>query len=76
MTKVWAIYNSPAGAPAPLTVLEWDAEPGAAARHGEPVFAASLELARDAIPKGLERRDPIEHKGEAKDLVETWEPAA
>lgn len=75
MTKVFAIYNSPAGAPAPLTVLEWDAEPGAAARHGEPVFAASLELARETLPKGLERSDPVAHAAEARDLIETWEAA-
>ena len=71
--KSWAVYSAPAGAPAPLMVVEWNDAPGMKPIHGEPVFAATLELARAAVPAGLTRHAPTKAKGEPKTLIETWE---
>lgn len=75
MTKVWAIYNSPAGAPAPFYVMCWEGSPGVKATHGAPVFASSLERARAIPPGGLIRHDPSTARAEDPDMLETWESA-
>ncbi len=69
---IFAIYNAPSGAPAPFMVCAWIASPGAAARHNPPVYAASLEQAREVVPKGLTRSEPVNHESEARNLIETW----
>lgn len=72
----WAIYRAPAGSPAPIMVVRWDDAPGTKPKQGEPIFAASVELARATVPPGMVRFDPSKAKGEPKTLIETWEPAA
>jgi hypothetical protein len=73
MTRLWAIYRAPEGAPAPYMVAAWDTEPGGKPSRSEPVFAASLEQAREVVPAGLERSDPSTSTAEARRLIETWE---
>lgn len=71
----WAIYAAPSGAPAPFLVCAWLAAPGQQARHSPPVYAASLEQAREVVPKGLTRSEPVHHESEALNLIETWRAA-
>lgn len=69
----WAVYWAPAGSPAAFLVQRWEGEPGARPRSDAPVFAATLDLARDVVPKGLERHAPAGNAQESPLLIETWE---
>jgi hypothetical protein len=69
----WAIYWSPAGSPAAFLVQRWEGEPGKRPRSEPPTFAATLALAREVVPKGLERHPPSGNDQESPLLIETWE---
>jgi hypothetical protein len=74
-TRVWAIYRAPFGAPAPYLAQPWDFEAGSVPVGGERIYAASVEQARESFPRdGLEPHGPRDVPGEAKGLIETWEP--
>ena len=75
MTRIWAIYRAPHGAPAAFLVQAWDLDPGKRPIGGPLTNAATLELARETFPRaGLEAHAPRPVPGEPKNLVETWEP--
>jgi hypothetical protein len=75
MTRIFAIYRSPFGAPAPFLVQWWEYEAGKVPAGGEKTYAASLEQARESFPRdGLEVHPPRPVPSEAKGLIETWEP--
>ena len=72
---IWSIYTAPEGSPAPFVALPWETAAGATPRHGDPVFAASLEKAREVVPGGLVRSDPSKDRREPSELIETWAEA-
>lgn len=74
--RIWAVYRSPFGAPAPFVAQAWEFGLGHRAPVGDPIYAASLEQARETFPRaGLARKEPRKVPFEAERLVETWEPS-
>ena len=69
--ETWAVYRSPHGAPAPYLVIRWRATPGERAVCDEPIYAASLELARGVVPAGLVKSPPRKLVNGDR-LVEIW----
>lgn len=57
IVSIFAIHRAPAEAPERFAVLEWRCERGRAPRPGEPIFVATVELGRAAMPPGLVKRD-------------------
>lgn len=57
MTTIWAIHRAPPEAPERFAVVAWTCARGGAPRAGDPVYVATVELGRAAMPAGLVRRD-------------------
>jgi hypothetical protein len=57
VTTIWAIHRAPHEAPERFAVVAWHCERGASPRPGDPIYVATVELGRAAMPPGLVRRD-------------------
>lgn len=69
--RLWEISQSPLGAPAPYFVTTWEANPGDRAPRalGTPVFAASVELAKQSCPPGLIWNPPAIDRRQPRGIV-------
>jgi hypothetical protein len=71
MMRVWVIYQSPVGAPAPVALCPFDCEPGIKApKAGSAEFVPDVETARAKLPDGLQRRDRDPNDGNL--ILEVW----
>ena len=69
----WAIYRSPAGAPAPFYAAKWEALPGGNSMHGWPMYAASEEAAERLVPRDrCEEMPPSTAAAESPDVLSVW----
>jgi hypothetical protein len=74
--RIWEISQSPTGSPAPYFVMEWEGEPGGSPKAaGVPVFAASMNQARDVLPRGLVRKSPSKDARQPRGILEIWTEA-
>lgn len=68
---LWEICHSPTGAPAPYFVISWEGEPGGRpVPRGEPIFAASVELAKQACPANLVWSPPSNDRRQPRGILE------
>jgi hypothetical protein len=74
--RIWEISQSPTGSPAPYFVMCWEGTPGGKpGRVGEPVFAVSMEKARDVLPRGLTRKPVSKDGRQPRGILEIWAEA-